>query len=79
MVSLDRIAPPVEVPEVELWRLVDGSFAQRRKTMRNALVRLGVEPARAEAILETSGMSPAVRPEELGLREFACVLEAMGP
>src|SRR6266516_1519058 len=33
VVRLDRLsAPPVEVDEERLWRVIDGAFAQRRKT-----------------------------------------------
>src|SRR5439155_26498650 len=36
--------PPVATPRERLFRVVDEGFAQRRKTMRNALVRLGLSP-----------------------------------
>jgi len=77
LVRLERRAPPVEVPEDELFRLVDEGFAQRRKTMANALVRLGVERAAAEAALEAAGLDPKVRAEELGLEDFARLAEAL--
>lgn len=76
IVRLDRLAsPPVQVDEESLWRLVGEAFSQRRKTMRNALRRLGVpEP---DALLASCGLQPAVRPEQLGLEEFARLAEAM--
>src|SRR5262245_6781 len=40
IVRLDRLpAPPVDVDPTVLWRVVDVAFAERRKTMRNALRR----------------------------------------
>jgi 16S rRNA (adenine1518-N6/adenine1519-N6)-dimethyltransferase len=78
VVRLDRrVEPPVVVDEATLWRVVDGSFAERRKTMRNALRRLGLERAEAEGILASAGVTPATRPEELDLAAFAAIAEAL--
>jgi 16S rRNA (adenine1518-N6/adenine1519-N6)-dimethyltransferase len=78
LVSLARRPSPVDVDEPGLWELVDEAFAQRRKTMRNALVRMGLSPARAEALLAGCGVEPKARPEELGLEELAAVAAALG-
>ena len=44
VVRFDRLdAPPVDVEPERLWRVVDAGFAERRKTMRNALRRLGLD------------------------------------
>jgi 16S rRNA (adenine1518-N6/adenine1519-N6)-dimethyltransferase len=75
LVWLERRPPPVEVDEEALWRVVREAFAQRRKTMRNALVRLGFDPAGAEEALRACGVDPRARPEELDLRAFACLAE----
>lgn len=77
LVRLERRSPPVEVPEEALFRLVDEGFAQRRKTMANALVRLGVERHAAVGALEAAGLDPKVRAEELGLEDFARLAEAL--
>jgi 16S rRNA (adenine1518-N6/adenine1519-N6)-dimethyltransferase len=76
LVSLIRRPPPVEVDEAALWEVVEESFAQRRKTMRNAVLRLGVGAADAPALLAGCGVEPKARAEELGLAEFACVATA---
>jgi 16S rRNA (adenine1518-N6/adenine1519-N6)-dimethyltransferase len=78
LVRLERRPPPVDVPEVALFRLVDAGFAQRRKTMANALVRLGHDREHATAALERAGLDPRVRAEELGLEDFARVVEGLG-
>ena len=77
LVRLERRPPPVDVPEAELFRLIEEGFHQRRKTMANALVRLGVERARAVQVLEGAGLDPRVRAEELGLEELARIVELL--
>ena len=78
LVSLIRRRPPVRVDEGPLWRLVAEAFGQRRKTMRNALVRLGLSPEAARDLLEECGVAPMARPEELGLVEFARLAGRIG-
>jgi 16S rRNA (adenine1518-N6/adenine1519-N6)-dimethyltransferase len=78
VVRLDRRAPPVETSPDELFRLIEEGFAQRRKTMTAALVRLGLTRDRATGALEAAGLDPRVRAETLGLSEFARVAEAIG-
>ena len=73
LVSLVRRPPPVRVDEVALWRVLDTAFNQRRKTMRGAMVRLGLDRSEAEAALAACAIDPATRPERLGLEEFACL------
>jgi 16S rRNA (adenine1518-N6/adenine1519-N6)-dimethyltransferase len=73
LVSMVRRSPPVRADEAALWEVIDASFAQRRKNMRGALVRLGLSAARAEVVLAECGVDPRVRPERLGLSEFACL------
>jgi len=76
LVSLVRRAtPPVDVDQQALWRVIGVSFSQRRKSMRGALRRLGLDSRQAEAALEACGIVRERRPEELGLVEFACLAE----
>jgi len=77
LVRLERRPPPVATAEGELFRLVDEGFAQRRKTMANALVRLGMKREAAAGALEAAGLDPKVRAEELGLEDFARLAEAL--
>ena len=78
VVRLDRLgSPPVDVDKDRLWRVLDEAFAQRRKTMRNALRRLGLDPAAADAALAASGVAASARPEELSLEEFARLASAV--
>jgi 16S rRNA (adenine1518-N6/adenine1519-N6)-dimethyltransferase len=67
LVRLDRhAAPVVDVDRVELFRLVDTGFGQRRKMLRRSLV--GIVDA---ACFESAGVAPTARPEELTLEEWA--------
>jgi len=78
VVRLDRLdRPPVDVDEARLWRLVEVAFGQRRKTMRNALRRLGLDMAAADATLRAAGVEPSVRPERLSLEDLARVAVAL--
>ena len=68
----------MDAAETELWRVVETAFAERRKTMRNAVRRLGCSPAEADAVLARAGIATTARPEELGVAEFArFLLEAL--
>jgi 16S rRNA (adenine1518-N6/adenine1519-N6)-dimethyltransferase len=66
-----RDRPAVDVPEDRLWRVVDAGFAERRKTMRNAVRRLGVDADRAGDLLRAAEIDPSARAETLSLRDFA--------
>jgi 16S rRNA (adenine1518-N6/adenine1519-N6)-dimethyltransferase len=77
LVSLVRRPPPVDVDQASLWELVEEAFAQRRKTMRNALIRLGLDAAEAETLLAVCGIEPKARAEQLGLEELARVAAAL--
>lgn len=77
IVRLTRRPPPVPTPEDRLFRLIGEGFAQRRKTLANALTRLGLSKREAEAALEHAGLDRRVRAEALGLDEFARLVEAM--
>ena len=78
LVRLDRRAsPPVAADPERLFRVVEAGFAERRKTMRNALRRLGMSAGGAAAALERCGLAEDVRAERLSLAEFAALAEAV--
>ena len=77
VVRLDRIEPEVDVEDPRLWRVIEAGFAQRRKTMRNALRRLGLDAAEADRALRDAGLEPGVRAEELGIDRFAAIAAAL--
>ena len=71
-------AEPVADP-VRFRRLVKAGFAQRRKTLGNALraARL-VEPDRLAAALALAGIDPARRGETLTVAEWSALDRALG-
>lgn len=76
-----RPAPPVEGEEKAIFAVVKAAFAQRRKTLLNALSaaygsRFSKEQLRQ--ILSDCGLPETVRGERLGLDEFAALARALG-
>ena len=54
----------------EVFRVIDGAFAQRRKTLRQALAAWAGSPDIAEQILVKAGVSPQARGEDLSIDDF---------
>ena len=54
----------------EVFQVIDAAFAQRRKTLRQALAGWAGSAQQAEEILLRAGISPSARGEELGIAEF---------
>ena len=70
---LPHAIPPVEIESMDAFqRLVGQAFTMRRKTLRNCLRGL-LEPAQ----IESAGIDPRLRPEALGLKEFAALARLM--
>jgi 16S rRNA (adenine1518-N6/adenine1519-N6)-dimethyltransferase len=78
---LVRLTPlakaPVAAPRDLLFRLIDEGFAQRRKTMRNALRRSGLSLSEAGSVLDQASLDPQTRAERLGLEDFDRMAKAM--
>ncbi len=75
-----RPEPAVRVPDEEIFfRVVQTSFAQRRKTLANNLSALSGKDRKAELgdLLREIGVQPERRAETLTLEEFAAVCEAL--
>jgi 16S rRNA (adenine1518-N6/adenine1519-N6)-dimethyltransferase len=72
-----RTSPPVDVDQAVLFAVVEAGFAQRRKTMRSALRRMGIGADEAVALIARCGLDADVRAEQIGLEGFACLAEAM--
>lgn len=70
VLRIERRPPPVSTPEPELFRLIEEGFAQRRKTMSSALVRLGLDRSAAREALNRAGLDERARAETLGLEDF---------
>ena len=73
-------APPVAFScgEPFFFRTVRAAFALRRKTLRNSMASaFALDRDRAAAVLETVGLPPTVRGEELGLPELAALADCL--
>ena len=77
LVRMDPRPPNVDADPVSLFAVVDEGFAERRKTMANALRRLGLPADRAAAVLRDAGLDPKTRAERLSLDAFDRVTRAM--
>ena len=63
--------------EALMMRIVKAGFAQRRKTLINALSGGGFEKERALAALEACGIDPSRRAETLSIEEFVNLSDRM--
>jgi len=59
------------------FAVIDGAFAQRRKTLRAALAGLAGSATAAERALTAAGVSPQARGEQLGLDAFIAIARAL--
>jgi len=73
--------PPVDVTdEALLFRIIRGSFNQRRKSIINSLSReavLGISKKKLASILGKAGIDPAARPEDLSITDFAKIADTV--
>ena len=58
------------------FKIIDAAFAQRRKTLRQALADFAGSPARAEELLVASGVNPTLRGEALSIDDFVKIARA---
>lgn len=71
LVFFEKRTEPLEVQQrQEVFRVIDGAFSQRRKTLRQALSNWAGSPAKAEEILVRAGVSPQARGEDLEIADF---------
>lgn len=70
-----RREKPVQAKdEDKFFRVVKAGFAQRRKTLGNALVGTdGADKAKVQEVLNAAGVDPMRRAETLSLAEFAAI------
>ena len=60
------------------FKIVDAAFQQRRKMLRQALSGvLGGTSAQASTVLETAGVAPTARGEELSIDDFVRIAHAL--
>lgn len=65
-----------EALRLDTFQVIDGAFAQRRKTLRQALGNWAGSPALAEEILLRAGIDPTKRGEALTILDFVSIAKA---
>jgi 16S rRNA (adenine1518-N6/adenine1519-N6)-dimethyltransferase len=71
-----EIALGSEAERLATFEVIDAGFAQRRKTLRQALAEWAGSAARAEEILIAAKVSPQARAEELTVHDFLRIAQA---
>ena len=70
--------PPVPAAQVDRFmEVVRAALGARRKTVRNALGRMGLPSERIDAALASTGIDPGVRGETLDLETFRRLTDAL--
>lgn len=72
-----REAPETTAPREFVFQVVDAAFAQRRKTLRQALSSLAGSTAAAAEAIEAAGISSSARGETLDIVQFARIAEQL--
>lgn len=72
-----REAPESTAPREFVFKVVDASFAQRRKTLRQALSGLAGSTAAATQAIEAAGVDSSARGETLTIEQFARIAEQL--
>ncbi len=65
-----------EALRLATFDVIDGAFAQRRKTLRQALANWAGSPAQAEEYLRAAGIDPQLRGEQLTIEQFVAIARA---
>ncbi len=77
LVLITRRATP-DGDRDDTFALVDAAFAQRRKTLRQAVATWAGGADRAAQLLTEAGIDPGLRGEQLTVRDFAAVARMAG-
>ena len=72
-----RPHPDTAATREQVFAVIDAAFAQRRKTLRQALAGLVGSAGAAQEALERAGVSPTARGETLDIDQFAAVAQQL--
>lgn len=72
-----RPQPDTAATREQVFAVVDAAFAQRRKTLRQALAGLAGSAGAAQEALERAGVSPTARGETLDIDQFSAVAQQL--
>lgn len=79
LVYFAKRAEPLGSEDLRLktFAIIDAAFAQRRKTLRQALAEFAGSAAAAEVLLTKAGISPQLRGEQLDVNDFVKIARAV--
>lgn len=78
LVKIERCPhPDTAATREQVFAVIDAAFAQRRKTLRQALAGLAGSAGAAQEALERAGVSPTARGETLDIDQFAAVAQQL--
>ena len=72
-----RPHPDTAATREQVFAVIDAAFAQRRKTLRQALAGWAGSAGAAQEALERAGVSPTARGETLDIDQFAAVAQQL--
>lgn len=72
-----RPHPDTAATREQVFAVIDAAFAQRRKTLRQALAGLAGSAGAAQEALARAGVSPTARGETLDIDQFAAVAQQL--
>ena len=72
-----RPHPDTAATREQVFAVIDAAFAQRRKTLRQALAGLAGSAGAAQEALERAGVNPTARGETLDIDQFAAVAQQL--
>ena len=72
-----RPHPDTAATREQVFAVIDAAFAQRRKTLRQALAGLAGSAGAAQEALERAGVSPTARGETLDIDQFAAMAQQL--
>ncbi len=78
LIQFTRREPPGNAEKGAVFDLVDAAFAQRRKTLRQALATWAGSSQRAGELIASAGIDPTTRGEQLTIGQFATIAERAG-
>lgn len=78
LVSYRRREIPLgtEAERAEVFALINAAFAQRRKMLRQSLQSVLGSSERATRVMQTAGIDPTARAEQLGIADFIAIARA---
>ena len=76
LVALERRPAPQGADRVKVFAVVDAAFSQRRKQLKSALAGVLGGTERSAKVLQSAGVDPSARGEQLELADFVAIAQA---